>query len=126
MSGPKSRILYIVSLVILGILLVFTVSRPIAASVEYSQVQRTQLLEEENQWIIELHILNNEGQDTDYTINVLADGASSTDTVTIQPQKVFKYIAHIYKKNLDTGRVSLTVYREGEATPFEQATYYLK
>ena len=122
----KPRILYILSVVILGVLLAFTVFKPMVTGEEYSVVQREQLLEKEDQWIIELHILNNESKDTNYTINVLVDGDLTTDTIPIQPGRVFKYIAHIYKNKLDTGKVSLTVYREGEATPFEQATYYLK
>ena len=122
----RLRIFYILSLVILGVLLVFTVFRPMVTGVEYSQVQREHLLEEEDQWIIELHILNNERQDTDYAINVLVDGELCTDVVTIKPGRVFKYITHIYKDKLDEGKVSLAVYKENEDTPFEQTTYYLK
>jgi len=122
----KLRIAYIISLVILGVLLVFTVFRPMVAVEEYSQVQREHLLEEEDQWIIELHILNNESQDTNYTINVLVEGDICTDTIPIRSGRVFKYIVHIYKDKLDEGKVSLTVCKEGEATPFEQVTYYLK
>ena len=122
----KLRIFYIFSLVILGVLLVFTVFRPMVTGAQYSQVQREHLLEEEDQWIIELHILNNEGQDTDYAINVLVDGELCTDRVKIRSGRVFRYIFHIYKDKLDEGKVSLSVYKENEDTPFEQTTYYLK
>lgn len=122
----RFRILYLLSLVLLGVLVVFTVFRPMVTGAEYSQVQREHLLEEEDQWIIELHILNNERQDTDYTINVLVDGELCTDKVTIRSGRVFKYIVHIYKDKLKEGKVSLAVCKENEATPFEQTTYYLK
>ena len=122
----KLRIFYILSLVILGVFLVFTVFRPMVTGEEYSQVLREQLLEKEDQWVIELHILNHEGQDTNYTINVVSDEVLCTDTIPIRPGRVFKYIVHIYKDKLEEGKVSLTVCKEGEDTPFEQTNYYLK
>ena len=122
----KLRIFYIFSLVLLGVLVVFTVFKPMATGVEYSEVQGAYLLEEEGEWVIELHLLNYEEQDTNYTINVLVDEEFITDTVLIQPDRVFKYIVHIDKDTLNMGEVSLAVYKEGEDTPFEQATYYLK
>ena len=122
----KLRIFYILSLVILGVLLAFTVFRPMATGEEYSQVLRQQLLERDDQWVIELHILNHEGQDTKYTINVVADEVLCTDTIPIRSGRVFKYIVHIYKDKLGKGKVSLTICKEGEDTPFEQTTYYLK
>ncbi len=123
----KLRIFYIFSLVILGVLVAVTVFHPTASGATYSQVQGEQLLEKDDQWIIEFHILNNEGQDTNYKINVLADGDNlSTDAITIRSGRVFKYIVHIYKDNLDKGEVSLVIYKGNETTPFEYITYYLK
>ena len=123
----KLRIFYIFSLVILGVLVAVTVFQPTASGATYSRVQGEQLLEKDDQWIIEFHILNNEGQDTNYKINVLADGDNlSTDAITIRSGRVFKYIVHIYKDNLDKGEVSLVIYKGSETTPFEYITYYLK
>lgn len=121
----KFRIFYILSLVMLGVLLVFTVFRPMVIDKEYSQVQR-QLLEKEDQWIIELHIFNREGKDTNYTINVLVDEELCTESIVIGSGEIFKYIHHIYKDGLKRGEVSVAVYKEGEDTPFKQVTYYLK
>ncbi len=122
----KLRIFYIFSLVILGVLVAVTVFHPTAGGATYSQVQGEQLLEKDDQWIIEFHILNNEGQDTNYTINALVDGDLCTDTIPIKSGRVFKYILHIYKNKLDEGKVSLAIHKEGEETPFEQTNYYLK
>ena len=88
-------------------------------------VQGGYILEREDEWIIELHLRNYEEQDTNYTINVLVDEELITDTIKIQPDRVFKYIVHIAKDELDMREVYLTVYKEGEDTPFEQATYYI-
>ncbi len=122
----KFRIFYILSLVILGVLLVSTVFRPMAAGGEYSQVLRENILEKEDQWVIELHILNHEGRDANYVIDVAGDEPISTDTIPIRAGSVFKYIIHIYKDRLGSGKCSLTIYKRGEAAPIEQTTYYLK
>jgi len=122
----KLKIFYILSLVLLGVLVMFTVLRPLATGEEYSETQGTYLLEKEDEWIIELHLLNYEDEETSYKIDTLVDGNLYTDTVPIQPDRVFKYIVHIDKDTLNTGEVSLAVYKEGEDAPIEQTTYYLK
>ncbi len=122
----KLRIFFVLSLALLVVLLVVTVFRPMGSVAEYRQVQGGYILEKEDEWVIELHLRNYEAQDTSYTIDILVDGELITDTITIQPDRVFKYIVHIDKERLDAGEVYLTVYKEGEDTPFEQATFYLK
>jgi len=123
---PKLRIIYIVSLVILGVLVAFTVFRPMATGEEYSEVQRAQLLEREDQWIIEFDIINREGKDMSYTIKVVSDGKSYTESILVRDGGMFTYIHHFYPERLTKKEVSFAVYREGESTPIEQATYYLK
>jgi len=122
----KLRIFYIFSLVLLGVLVVFTVFRPMSTGGEYSEVSRESLLQTENGWILQFDIMNYEDKDTDYTINVSVDGKSSTLTVSIRDEEAFTYIKHINRDMLTDGVFSFTVYKEGEATPFEKATYYLK
>ena len=83
-------------------------------------------MEKEDEWIIELHLLNYEDEETSYKIDTLVDDNLYTDTVPIQPDRIFKYIVHIDKDTLNMREVSLAVYKEGEDTPLEQITYYLK
>jgi hypothetical protein len=123
----RLKIVYILSLVILGVLITFTVFiRPVVMGGEYSEVQQAQLLEREDQWIIELHIFNHEAEETNYTINVLVDEELCTESIRLRPGELFKYIHHISRDKLEERDVSVAVYKEGEATPFEQVTYYLK
>lgn len=122
----RLSVFLILSLVILGVLLVVTVFHPMATGREYTLVQREHLLEKDDQWLIELHILNHEDEDTNYTINILVDGELCTDTIPIRSGRVFKYVAHIYKDGLDNREVFLEIYKEGEDTPVEQTTYYLE
>jgi len=122
----KFRIIYIASLVLLGALVAFTVFQPMVGGEQCSEVQRAQLLEREDQWIIEFDIINREGEDTDYTIEVITDGEQYTESVLIRDGGVFTYIHHFYPERLTQNEVSFAVYKEGESTPIEQATYFLK
>jgi len=122
----KFRIIYIASLVILGALIAFTVFQPMAGGERYSEVQRAQLLEREDQWIIEFDIINREGEDTDYTIEVITDGEQYTESVLVRDGGVFTYIHHFYPERLTQNEVSFAVYKEGESTPIEKTTYFLR
>ena len=123
---PKLKLIYIASLVILGVLTVFTVFQPMATGGDYSEVQRAQLLEREDQWIIEFDIINQEGKDTSYTIKVLTDGKLYIESVLIRDGGIFTYIHHFYPDRLTNNEVNFAVYKEGESTPVEQATYFLR
>ena len=123
---PKLRIFYILSLVLLAVLIGFTVFKPMAVGGEYSEVQREQLLETEDGWIIEFDITNHEGKETNYTINVSVDGEPSTLTVSVRDEAAFTYIKHIKANMLTEGKVDFTVYKEAETVPLEESTYYLK
>ena len=129
MKVSKLRIFYIVSLVILGALLVFTVFKPMATGEEYSEVQRAGLLKGEDQWILQFDILNREGRDTTYDITVYLEGTlADSQRVLIWDGGMFRYnygIDFDWIKR-EEGEVTFTIYKEGEATPFEQATYYLE
>ena len=125
-EAPKFRFIYIASLVILGVLIAFTVFRPMVTGGEYSEVQRAQLLEREDQWISQFDIINREGKDMSYTIKVLVDGQQYTETVLIRDEGIFTYIHHFYSDRLTGDEVSFAVYKEGESSPIEQATYFLR
>lgn len=118
------RLLYAASLILLGVLLTLTVLRP-AVGPTLSEVQRVQLLEQPDQWIVEFSIIHREEKDTGYTIEVLDNGKHSTQHIVLQEGQAFTYIYHIYRDDLDTGQASFTLYRQGEAQPIEHITYYL-
>ncbi len=122
----KLGIIYIGSLVILAVLLVFTVFQPMATGDKYSEVQKAQLLETESEWIIQFDIINHEGRDQNYTINVLVDEILYTDSILIRDGAKFSYIHHIRRDIITDTDVSFTIYKEGEAAPFEKVIYYLK
>lgn len=121
----KFRIIYIASLVILGVLIAVTVFRPMVSAEEYSEVQRAQLLEREDQWIIQFDLINQEGKDISYIIKVFTDEKEYTSSVLIRDGGMFTYIHHFYPEDLTKNEVSFVVYKEGESAPIEQATYFL-
>ena len=123
----KFRPIYIASLVVLGTLIAFTFFQPMVTGGEYySEVQRAQLLEREGEWIIEFDIINQEGEATNYTIEVIVDGELYTESVLIKDGGMFTYIHHFYRDRLTSNEVSFAVYKEGESTPVEEATYFLE
>ena len=123
----KPRVVYLASLVILGVLITFTVFQPMATGGAYSMVQRAHFLEREDRWVIEFHIFNHEAEDTTYNITVLLDDEISTDSIRLKQGELFKCSYHISRDNMNQGKeVSVTVYKEGEATPIDEATYFLQ
>jgi len=121
----RYKIAYILSIVVLGVMIASVVLQPMMAGDGRSEVQREQLLKIEDQWIIQFNLVNNEGKDQDYTINVVIDGKQSSESVLVGEGRVFTYIYHIYRDRLTDGHVGFAVYKDGEADPFEEATYYL-
>ena len=123
----KPRVVYLASLVILGVLITVTVFRPMATGGAYSMVQRAHFLEREDRWVIELHIYNHEAEDTTYNITVLLDEELSTDSIWLRQGELFKCSYHISRDNVNQGKeVLVAVYKEGEATPIDEAIYYLE
>ena len=125
------KAVFIVSLLILGLIIALPALCPSGdeggEGVEgggYSKVTAS-LLEKGSESIIELHLFNLEGQDTNYTINVLVDDELCTESIRIAPGELFKYIHHVYKGKLDRGEVNVAVYKEKELQPIKEVTYVL-
>jgi len=121
----KARIFYVVLLAVLGVLVGFAVWGPLGGG-EYTEVQRVQLLEREDEWIVQFDIINHEGQERSYTINVEVGGKTQSEDVLIPDGRKYSYITHIRPETLDDGDVSFYLYREDEAEPFKQLTYHLR
>ena len=122
----KLRIVYIVSLVILGVLVVLTVFRPMASEEKFSTVSRESVIEKEDEWIIEFDIVNREGKDMNYVINWSTGGETYSERVLVKDGHKFTCIQHYYPETVKGGKVHLAICKEGEATPFEECTYYLR
>ena len=121
----RLRLVFIISVVILAVLIGSIMLRPLATGAKYSEVQKEQLLQTEDAWIIEFKIMNREGEDKNYTITGLIGDKSYSENVLIPDGRRFTHIHHIYPDRIIGGKVSFAIYKEGEDIPFEQITYYL-
>jgi hypothetical protein len=122
----KLRILFIVSLGILGVLLALTLFHPLGGGGKTSEVVQESLLRTENEWIAEFNIINPQESEQLYTITVTMDGMQYNENVLIHAGKTFTYIHHIYPDRLTEGCVTISICKEGESTPVECITYYVK
>ena len=122
----RIRILYVISLVILGVLAGLAVFRPLVTGRAYSTVGRESVVQEADQWIIQFDIINMEDKDMNYKLVWSSSGETYTESVLVEKGRVYSHIRHIYLDTLKDGKVNLTIHKEGETTPFEQLTYYLK
>jgi len=125
----KLRLFYILSLVILGVLAVFTIFRPMVTGGGYSETQRESLLKTEDGWVIQYDLINCEEKEQNYVICLTIDGGKPyEEDVMLRAGKRFTFIRRVspHEFSGEKGEVKITIYQEGEVTPFEEATYYLK
>ena len=123
----KLRIIFVASLLVLGVLLTFTLFRPIALGPKFETLTRESVIQGEDEWIIQIDIINKESEDTNYIINWSAGGETYySERVSLKRDRGFTNIHHVYPKTVKEGEVQLTIYKEGEPTPFEQSTYYVR
>ncbi len=125
----KLRIGYILTLVLLGVLLVFTVFRPMATGGEYGEAKRKSLLRTENGWVIQYDLINRGSKEQNYTIYVsVNDNKPYEEDFRLAGGKIFTFIRRVSSSELngEGGEVKVTIYKEGMTAPFEEAAYYLK
>ena len=122
----KLSIIFVASLVILGGLLVFTVFRPMAAGEKFSALTRESIIQAEDEWIIQVSIINREGLATSYIIEWSTGGETyNSKKVLIKNGRTFTNIHHVYPDTVKAGKIQLTIYKAGETTPFEESTYHI-
>ncbi len=122
----RFKLVYIVSLVVLGTLVGFALVRPAATAGEYSEVSQEQLIRTDTEYLIELQIANHEGRDTSYSIEVVFSESRSRQDVTIPDDNSYGYRYHIDPARLTGEAVNVSVFKEGQDSPFEEITYRLK
>lgn len=118
--------IFVVSLVILGALIISIIYMSLQRSeVKLSEVQRSLLVEAENESVIDFQLVNKEGKDTYYTLSISANGEPYTSTFLVKDGRVLGFRYHIYPEMSTGGQVTFAVYREGESVPIEKTTYYI-
>ena len=108
----KLRLVFVISLVILGTLVMFTVFRPMASAQRFSEVCRESIIQREDEWIIQFDIINKEGRDINYIINWYTGGEIyNSKTVSIKAGRTFTNIQHLYPETVKEGKVSLSIWK---------------
>jgi len=123
----KLRIIFVASLLILGVLLAFTLFRPLTVGQKFETLIRESVIQEEDEWVIQINLINKEGEVTDYTIEWSTGGEIyNSKSVSIKNGRTFTNIHHVYPETVREGEIHLTIYKDGEPVPFEQSTYYVR
>ncbi len=122
----RLRVIYMLSVLLLGTLTVLAVFRPVASDARYSEVQQAELMRLDKEWILQFNIINHEGRDINYTVKTSVAGIPGVQTITVGDGRFVSYRQHIRPEDLSGGQLSFAVYKESENAPFEQATYHLK
>jgi hypothetical protein len=123
-SSPL-RLFYILSLVILGTLVIFTIFKPLTVGGEFSEVTRQALLQTEDEWILQFQVGNHEGRDVEYRINVLIGSDRFVDHFMVRDGGLYTYTHHISKKRAGGDWISCQIFREGENEPLVDTSYSL-
>lgn len=120
----KLKLIFVLSLVALAGVFILTLLL-IPSGQGYPESQRAQIIQADNEWILQYDIINNQERDIKYTIYITIDDAAYTDSTVVKSGKTYTYIHHIYPQQLAEGKVTFTLYKDGQAEPVEQATYYI-
>lgn len=124
---PKLKIVFIVSLVLLGVLLAFTVFQPITSGGEFSTVASESIIKRENEWVIVINIINKADESTVYSIAWSTGGTIyNSKDVLIKSGRTFTDMHHVYPETATDGKIDLTICKGDDPTPIEQSTYYVK
>ena len=123
MSRP--RIVLLSSLAILGMLLIATVTL-IPRAEGFTRVQREQLSRVGDNWVLQLDIINHEGQQTRFNIDIGLGDKHYYETAWIPDGRRYSYQRYIDLDLDGADSVQFAVYREGDTEPIEQGRYYIE
>lgn len=124
---PPLKVIYILSLAVLGVLLILTFFQPRATGKEYSTVQKEQVIKTTTGWNIQFELVNVQEENNTYEINeMLGTGVSYRGSVTIPGGGAYVFTHHIYSDDVVEGKVNYLIYKNNELEPVEKLTYFLK
>lgn len=124
---PPIRVIYLLSLVALGVLFVMAFFMPLATGKEYSTVQKEQVIKKREGWVIQFELVNVQEENSAYEIHeMLGTGASYRGSVIIPGGGAYVFTHHIFSEDVVDGKVNYLIYRNNIPDPVEKLTYYLK
>lgn len=127
MSINKSKVFYIVSIIILlsFISLSYYIFKPITQENSIALTSKCEFINIEENTIVRFDIYNHEDANENYTLLVLLNDKKLPDFTIIVKQHS-KSIVAIPIKNTKKGNVTLLIYKEGKLDPIDQITFPLR
>ena len=123
----KLKIFFILSLVLLGVLLGFTVVKPMTTLDKFSAIASESIIKKEHEWIIVISIINKEDEPVIYSIAWSSGGeVYNSKHVLIKSGRTFTDMHYVYPETAKDGKINLTIHKGDDPTPVEQSTYYVK
>lgn len=120
----KLKLIFISSLVILAIAFIATIYL-IPSQLDFVESKSIQIIDGQQQWILQYDIVNDQQDDTSYSIEITIDGKVFKDSIVVEPGKTCTYIHHIDPRQISIGEVNLALYQGEMEAPIEQVTYYI-
>ncbi len=118
--------IYIASLVMLGLMVSLTVFKPLEKGAHYNDVQRESLIESDQEWVLQFSLFNNDTGVETYWINVDKDGQFYQDEVAVAGQGEYTYILHFQRQKGKDRTLDAAIYSKGSSQPIERLHYNLQ
>ena len=125
----KLRLIYVALVITVLILIAITLFSGIYQSLvrpNESATLTTQALVDVGSYkVFDYEITNREGRDTNYKICTLYDDSTACFWQPIEDGKSFSYKHYFYPEGDEKKKLTITVYKEDDHEPIENATYYV-
>lgn len=122
----RLKIIYIASLILLGLMVSLTVFKPLAKGAHYNDVQRESLIKSDQEWVLQFSLINNDTNAETYRINVDKDGQLYQDEVSVEGQSEYTYIQHFQRQKGKDHTLDAAIYPKGSNQPIERLHYNLQ
>ncbi len=94
----------------------------------YAQVHNQQLVKTSDEWIVKFDLINRAGAPQTFNIRINLNGEPrENDTIPVKDGGQFFYTYHVAQSRFPSGAVvTSTILRDGDPTPLDESTFYLR
>jgi len=122
----RLKIIYIASLILLGLLVSLTVFKPLAKGAHYNDVQHESLIKNDQEWVLQFNLINDNTSAKTYQVSVDKDGEVYQDQVTVAGESEYTYIQHFLRQPGKDHTLDAAIYPQGSNQPIERLHYNLE
>jgi hypothetical protein len=125
----RLKILYAAMVIAVLVLIAFAgfsgIYQALVRPNESATITTQALVDVESYKVFDYEVQNREGRDTNYKICTLYDGSTTCFWQPIENGKSFIYKRYLYPEGDEKKKLTITVYKEDDPEPIENATYYI-